>query len=197
MALTISITNPDSNEPSNMEGFQFNITQGEDLLESAQSDANGTVTFPNVDPSLQGLTMVLDLEYYAQYQGQIQSQINAWIPSGPSTLLTYDSGKSARDTPFGPEWTDGNIVYYHVTYFSLTGESAPGPVLAITIDGYCCPLLTDLPIFEVSTIPATQLVGRNIYRAFAIKSISNQIGPYELVGVITDNKTTTFQDFMS
>jgi hypothetical protein len=88
----------------------------------------------------------------------------------------------AQNAPFGTKWLAGTLVRYSVTFVTATGETDLGPWGPWGGNGYALGYLVSIP-----TDPSGKATARNIYRQF-------QNGTPALIGTLTDNTTTEYQD---
>ncbi len=116
----------------------------------------------------------------ASYKGP-SWQIGPMKPPVQAPVISPTGWQSS--TPIPPDWVNGNQVRYCVTFVNGLNETSPGPWCSYAmLNNQFLPTLVNIPVDPSGTANA-----RNIYREFYGK-------PFQFVGTIHDNSTTTFID---
>ncbi len=109
----------------------------------------------------------------------------------PSGFPTTSNDAWAQKVPFG-RWVSGYQVRYALSYIDTNGkETDRGPWTAwFSNPGYALPHL-----YNISIASDSRVTGRKIYRQFySDVQNGNLSAGVELIGTLSDNKTTDFQD---
>lgn len=118
----------------------------------------------------------------AKYQGP-NWQIGPMKTPGAAPAISPTGWQSASPVP--PNWVNGNQVRYCVSFVDGLNETNPGPWGAyVTLNNQFLPTVTGIPTDPTGTAKA-----RNVYREFVGK-------PFQYVGTLADNISTTFIDRM-
>ena len=123
-----------------------------------------------------------------------QDAIDAWNESltprvpGSAPGVDADLSKWHGDTPQGTNWVNGAKVRYAVTFANAAGVGPQGPWGSWTnITSKAWPPVVNLP-----TDPLSLTTVRHLHRQFTAPD--GTPGPDEVVAIIPDNQTASYQD---
>lgn len=182
------------------EGTPFTVYSGTDVVTSACVDKDGILTLSVPDGST-NLTLCIQALNAEDIVKKAALVVDYLIPAAPAEADVANMGVDWSNqpgnlpaTPIG-DWQQYANVSYAVSYFSLTGESPMSAFSgAVQITDKACPVVTNIPVCT-EDIPATQIIGRNLYRQIVPQDGDPGETPIVLAGIIFNNTDTTYQDF--